>query len=183
MNPILTVRYEPKEHLPNHCFVTLQDAAPSGNLFRLPSPSDLTAEGSCFGHALEKYLTRLNEYIASLETYRNQVLITQKAYTDSKTVSSSERSMPMLDRVSLHNLVRERLNTLPDFPTKNDFISDVENLIRLDNNQSLPGIAASIWLDQISDLSDDRLLNYAQSYRKGLLDPWKETSRFTGNPT
>ena len=89
----------------------------------------------------------------------------------------------MLDRVSLHNLVRERLNMLPDFPTKSDFISDVENLMRLDNNQSLPGIAASIWLDQISDLSDDRLLNYAQSYRKGLLDPWKETSRFTGNPT
>lgn len=182
MNLILTVRYEPEEHLPNHCFVTLQDAAPSENLFRLPSPSDLTAEGSCFGHALEKYLTRLNEYIASLEAYRNQVLITQKAYTDSKTVSSSERSMPMLDRVSLHNLVRERLNTLPDFPTKNDFVADVEDLMKLDSDQSLPGITASIWLDMLSNLSNTAFLSYARSYHKGLLDPWTETSKFTGNP-
>lgn len=44
MNPTLTVRYQPDEHLPNHCFVTLQDAAPSGNLFRLPSPSDLDGD-------------------------------------------------------------------------------------------------------------------------------------------
>lgn len=183
MTPQLTVRYKPEKHLPNHCFVTLQDVSPAGTLFRFPSPSDLTAEGSCFGHALDQYCTRLDEYISELQTYRDHVLRTKKAYDTARTIQPSERSSPMLDRVSLHNLVRERLNMLPDFPTKSDFISDVENLMRLDNNQSLPGIAASIWLDQISDLSDDRLLNYAQSYRKGLLDPWKETSRFTGNPT
>lgn len=182
MNPTLTVRYQPDEHLPNHCFVTLQDAAPSGNLFRLPSPSDLTAEGTCFGHALETYLTRLNEYIAVLQNYRDHVLQTREAYTDAKTVSPSERSIPMLDRVSIHNLVRERLNTLPDFPAKNDFIADVEDLMKLDNDQSLPGITASTWLDMLSDLSDTTFLSYAQSYHKGLLNPWAETRKFTGNP-
>ena len=80
--------------------MTLQDAAPSGNLFRFPFPSDLTAEGTCFGHALETYLTRLNEYIAVLQNYRDHVLQTREAYTDAKTVSPSERSIPMLDRVS-----------------------------------------------------------------------------------
>ena len=88
----------------------------------------------------------------------------------------------MLDRVSIHNLVRERLNMLPDFPAKNDFIADIEDLMKLDSDQSLPGVTASTWLDMLSDLSDTAFLSYAQSYHKGLLDPWAETSKFTGNP-
>ena len=121
-------------------------------------------------------------YIAVLQNYRDHVLQTREAYTDAKTVSPSERSIPMLDRVSIHNLVRERLNMLPDFPAKNDFIADIEDLMKLDSDQSLPGVTASTWLDMLSDLSDTAFLSYAQSYHKGLLDPWAETSKFTGNP-
>lgn len=57
-----------------------------------------------------------------------------------------------------------------------DFATDVERLFDIASDQSIPGISAEIWLQQIRDMSKDRLLNYIAEYRKGLLNPFRGTS-------
>lgn len=82
----------------------------------------------------------------------------------------------MLDRKSVHHMVKERLGILPDGAHEQAFIQDVNRLMDVDNDQSLPGINASVWLDQIAALSDDTLTRYARAYHPGLLDPFRGTS-------
>lgn len=84
--------------------------------------------------------------------------------------------MPMLDRKSVHHMVQERLSILQKGDHEQAFIQDVNRLMDIDSDQSLPGINASVWLDQIAALSDDTLARYARAYHPGLLDPFRGTS-------
>lgn len=61
-------------------------------------------------------------------------------------------------------------------PPYSDFTADVERLFDTASDQSMPGISAEIWLQQIRNMPKDRLLNYIAEYRKGLLNPFRGTS-------
>lgn len=51
-----------------------------------PSVSHLIGTGNCFGEALTNCLTELNKYISDLTRYRDEVMMTEKAYTEAKTI-------------------------------------------------------------------------------------------------
>lgn len=86
----------------------------------------------------------------------------------------------MPGRKNIHDKINQRLNSLPEMPAKQAFVRDVQALISMDSDCSLPGITAQIWLDKLIDLPDSRFVDYARFYTPGLLDPGKEHLHFTG---
>lgn len=77
-----------------------------------------------------------------------------------------------MNRNTLHQHLITRIQALDNHPNKDIFLTDVQKLCNLDSNQSLPGITASVWIDKLSELSDDKLYDYMTKYRKDMLNPW-----------
>lgn len=86
----------------------------------------------------------------------------------------------MPGRKNIHDRINQRLNSLPEMPARQAFVRDVQALISMDSDCSLPGITAQVWLDKLIDLPDSRFVDYARSYTPGLLDARKEHLYFTG---
>lgn len=78
-----------------------------------------------------------------------------------------------MNRNTLHQHLITRIQALDNYPNKDIFLTDVQRLCDLDSNQSLPGITASVWIDKLSELSDDKLYDYMTKYRKDMLNPWQ----------
>lgn len=53
------------------------------------SPTDLVGTGSCYGAALEDFANELNDYIAILERFRDEVVKTTRAYREAVEVDYS----------------------------------------------------------------------------------------------
>lgn len=86
MKPQLVVSYHPCPGYDNQCTVSLMSDLGDGMLTITPSVSHLIGTGNCFGEALTNCLTELNKYIADLTRYRDEVMMTEKAYTEAKTI-------------------------------------------------------------------------------------------------
>lgn len=78
----------------------------------------------------------------------------------------------MTDIKSLLHMTEEIRKTIPNTSAGQAFKSDVKKLMSLASDQSLPGITSEIWLDKLTDMSPDKLQDYVQQYRPGLLNPW-----------
>ena len=79
-------------------------------------------------------------------------------------------------RTELHEMIRRRINMLPDSPEKEAFEKDVSILFSLDNNQSLQGITAGAWLDKLQELSAPAFSKYVNKYQPGTLDVFREVN-------
>ena len=78
----------------------------------------------------------------------------------------------MTDLKSLLHMSEQMLKDVPDTTAGQAFKSDVERLMSLASDQSLPGITSEVWLDKLTDMSPDKLQEYVRQYRPGLLNPW-----------
>lgn len=76
-----------------------------------------------------------------------------------------------MNRQAKHQNLLERISKLQDTNTKKSFLQDVQRLCELDSNQSLPGITASVWIDKLTELSDEQLYKYMSKYQKDMLNP------------
>ena len=63
------------------CLVTTLLLTPTGYA-PLPSISEFKSKGGCFGTALEKHIEDIDDYIAALQKYREEVLDTSRAYNE-----------------------------------------------------------------------------------------------------
>lgn len=82
----------------------------------------------------------------------------------------------MTDLKSLLHMTEQMLTDISDDDSGKAFKEDVRKLMALASDQSLPGITSEVWLDKLTDMSPDKLQEYVQQYRPGLLNPW------TANP-
>ena len=52
------------------------------SVYDVLSPTDIVGTGSCYGDALADFADQLNEYIGRLQKFRDEVVLTTKAYTE-----------------------------------------------------------------------------------------------------
>lgn len=79
----LTVYYTGKMQA---CEVSAADQESPELLLDIPSPSDIAGVGGCFGEALEDFAEQLDDYIAKLVGFRNEIVRTSRAYTEAVKV-------------------------------------------------------------------------------------------------
>ena len=77
-----------------------------------------------------------------------------------------------MSREELHAKLKQRVIAITPMLTTQVFIEDLERLFLMDSDQSIQGITASIWLEKLNNLSDDKLTEYIQNYKKDLLNPF-----------
>ena len=78
----LTVYYTGRMQV---CEVSVAERVGS-ELFDVPSPSDLIGSGNCFGEALNDFAEQLDDYIAKLVGFRNEIVRTSRAYAEAVKV-------------------------------------------------------------------------------------------------
>lgn len=78
-----------------------------------------------------------------------------------------------MNRTQIHQAILNRIQKLPETKATKEFLSDVQHLCDMNSDQSLPGINASVWLDTLYAMPDNKLEWYAMQYVKGRLDPFK----------
>lgn len=74
------------------CTVTIKKQMGDA-LLGLVSPSDFVGTGGCFGTALDDYMEKLDEYIATLQEFRDEVLATHRAYSETVRVDADGNVM------------------------------------------------------------------------------------------
>lgn len=74
----------------------------------------------------------------------------------------------------LSQRVLTRIQKFDYLPNYQPFLEDVTALTHISSNQSLPGITAETWLEQLDTISDGLLTAYIAKYSKGRLNPRKD---------
>lgn len=68
--------------------------------------------------------------------------------------------------------ILEKLDAVKDSGGYSDLKADVQILLRDKNGDSLVGITSDVWLKKLNEMSTDELREYANNYKKGLLNAY-----------
>lgn len=69
------------KHQSNSVTVSVREHTDFG-MFNVISPTDIVGAGSCYGTAKQDFARQLDDYISSLIKFRDEVVNTEKAYTE-----------------------------------------------------------------------------------------------------
>ena len=113
----------------------------------------------------------------SLSAYKANALVIEDKQTSlqDKILSASQKQEGKGPKS-----LDERVASLKDAKGYEAFCLDYQRLKNMSGSQSLPGITASTWLEQLSALSEDGLRSYVDRYKAGLLDPTHTHDHFVG---
>ena len=85
MEQIKIIWYDNGKHNSSSSRVSVREFTDYG-VFDVISPTDIVGTGSCYGDALKDFTKQFDEYIARLQKFRDEVILTTKAYTDTVEV-------------------------------------------------------------------------------------------------